>query len=185
MITQFVFMTEEASMERFLEIALKKLLPEEWNIIIIPHEGKQDLERSIPRKLRAWRNNQEVRYQFIIIRDKDSGNCVDIKNRLQTMCREAGREEAVIIIAIHELEAWFLGDLEAIERAYGIAHLAEKQKTQLYRNPDNIANASEQIHKICNDRTKIARAEKITKEMSFEKNISPSFNYFIKKISEL
>ncbi len=185
MIIQYVFMTEEVSMERFLNIALNRLLPDEWNILIIPHEGKQDLEKSIPRKLRAWRNNQEIQYQFIIIRDKDSGDCVEIKDNLGNICREAGREEAIIIIAIHELEAWFLGDLQAVENAYNITGLAKNQKRKLYRNPDSIANASEQLHKISNDSTKVSRAGKIALEMDFENNSSQSFKYFIRKIKAL
>ena len=38
--------------------------------ICVPHEGKQDLEKSIPRKLRAWR---EPSAHFIVVRDNDGG----------------------------------------------------------------------------------------------------------------
>lgn len=53
MITQYVFMTEEASMEEFLKVYMKRSYREEISYIIISHEGKQDLEKSIPRKLKA------------------------------------------------------------------------------------------------------------------------------------
>ena len=184
MITQYVFMTEEVSMERFLKIALDKILPidQEIHHLIIPHEGKQDLEKSIPRKLRAWKNNNDIRYQFIIVRDKDSGNCAEIKTRISSLCRKAGRDDTFIIIVIHELESWFLGDLNAVEKAYKINGIAKKQKQRLYRNPDAIANASEQLAHICNDTTKISRAENITLKMDFDNNLSQSFNYFIRKM---
>ncbi len=185
MIKQLVFMTEEASMEKFIEIILKKLLPENLDSIIISHEGKQDLEKSIPRKLRAWRNNDQVNYHFIIIRDKDSGNCMDIKNDLKNICKKAGRKDSIIIIAIHELESWFLGDLQAIEKAYNIPDLGNKQKNRIYRTPDKLANASEQLSKICKDRSKVTRTKKIAINMDFKNNLSTSFNHFIKKVVEL
>jgi hypothetical protein len=178
-------MTEEASMEKFLNVALKKLLPVDANFIVIPHEGKQDLEKSIPKKLKAWRNNDEVRYQFFIIRDKDSGNCEEIKDNLELLCKNAGREDAVIIIAVHELEAWFIGDLKAVGKAYDIKNLSTKQNKKLYRNPDKIANASQTLTKICNDVTKVSRAARIAQEMDFDSNLSVSFNYFKKKIEEI
>ena len=180
MIEQFVFMTEEASMETFLNITLKKLLPQHIKPLIIPHEGKQDLEKSIPIKLRAWKNNNQTNYNFVIIRDKDSGDCVKIKDNLKKICRKA-----IVIIAIHELEAWFLGDLQAIERAYEIPSLGKKQNNRIYRTPDKLANASEQLFKISKNSSKVARAKKIAVEMDFKNNLSASFNYFIKKIVEL
>ena len=51
---QLVFLLEEESMKALLEILLPQILPPEVCFLCIPHEGKQDLEKSIPRKLRAW-----------------------------------------------------------------------------------------------------------------------------------
>ena len=185
MIHQLVFMTEETSMEAFLNIALKKLLPDNLNFMVIPHEGKQDLEKSIPIKLRAWKNNDQIHYRFIIIRDKDSGDCVIIKENLKSLCAKAGRKDAIVIIAIHELESWFIGDLHAIGVSYKITGLHKKQYKNPYRNPDSIANASERLFKLSKDKTKVARARKITKEMNFQENKSCSFQYFLSKIEEL
>ena len=39
----------------------------------VPHDGKDDLERSIPRKLRGWR---EPGVRFVIVRDNDRGDCI-------------------------------------------------------------------------------------------------------------
>jgi hypothetical protein len=185
MIHQLVFMTEETSMEAFLNIALNRLLPDNLNFMVIPHEGKQDLEKSIPIKLRAWKNNAQTHYRFIIIRDKDSGDCVNIKKKLRSLCVKAGQKDAIIIIAIHELESWFIGDLHAIEVSYKITGLHKKQYKNPYRNPDSIANASERLFKLSKDKTKVARARKITKEMNFQENKSCSFQYFLSKIEEL
>ncbi|MDE0079091.1 MAG: hypothetical protein OXO50_16340 [Caldilineaceae bacterium] len=49
-----VFLLEEASMRDLLVGLLPRLYP---NMVFeyLVHEGKSDLDRSIPRKLRAWR----------------------------------------------------------------------------------------------------------------------------------
>lgn len=51
-----------------------------------------------------------------MLRDKDSGDCVETKNRLAGICRDAGKPNALIRIACHELESWYLGDLSAVEQ---------------------------------------------------------------------
>ena len=53
------------------------------HFLCIPHEGKQDLERNIPRILRAW---QEPGIRFVIVRDNDGGNCVTLKQQLSDLC---------------------------------------------------------------------------------------------------
>lgn len=52
--SRVVFLLEERSMKELLEGLLPRLFPG-LPFLCIPHEGKRDLERSIPRKLRAWR----------------------------------------------------------------------------------------------------------------------------------
>jgi hypothetical protein len=50
-----VFLLEERSMQAFLAGFLPRILPDGVGFQLVPHEGKTDLERSIPRKLRGWR----------------------------------------------------------------------------------------------------------------------------------
>ncbi|GMU62432.1 MAG: hypothetical protein AMXMBFR34_41950 [Myxococcaceae bacterium] len=49
-----VFLLEEKSMKVLLDGLLPRIVPS-LDFLCVPHEGKQDLEKSIPRKLRAWR----------------------------------------------------------------------------------------------------------------------------------
>jgi len=49
-----VFLPEERSMKTFLEALLPRLFPD-LAFFCIAHEGKSDLEKSIPRKLKGWR----------------------------------------------------------------------------------------------------------------------------------
>ena len=52
---KLVFLLEERSMQAALEGILPRLIPG-VEFLCIPHEGKQDLEKSIPRKLRGWKD---------------------------------------------------------------------------------------------------------------------------------
>jgi hypothetical protein len=53
---------------------------------------------------------------FVVLRDQDSGDCLEIKERLMALCGRAGKEDALVRIACRELESFYLGDLKAVER---------------------------------------------------------------------
>ncbi|WP_161486040.1 hypothetical protein [Desulfotomaculum copahuensis] len=44
---KIVFLLEEPSLKEFLEIFLPRILPPGVSFMAVPHEGKQDLEKSI------------------------------------------------------------------------------------------------------------------------------------------
>ncbi len=91
MTREIVFMLEEASMKGFL----KELLPRHFpsaSFHFIPHEGKSDLERSLPKKLKAWRSPAI----FIVVRDQDAGDCRVIKKHLADIVTAAGRSDTVM-----------------------------------------------------------------------------------------
>ena len=60
---KLVFLLEERSMKALLDGLLPRFLPD-LKFQCVPHEGKHDLEKSIPRKLRAW---QEPGVRFVIM----------------------------------------------------------------------------------------------------------------------
>jgi hypothetical protein len=173
---QLVFLLEEESMKALLEILLPQILPPEVCFLCIPHEGKQDLEKSIPRKLRAW---QTPGTSFVIVRDKDGADCVEIKNRLVNLCQQAGRGDSLVRIACHELESWFLGDLAAVEKAFNIKKLAGQQQSRKYKEPDKLSNASEELQKLVKGYRKVSGAKKIAACLTINQNYSHSFNCFI------
>ena len=76
--SRVVFLLEEYSMKVLLEGLLPRLFPG-LLFLCVSHEGKQDLERSIPRKLKAWR---EPGVRFCVICDNDGGDCGALRNRL-------------------------------------------------------------------------------------------------------
>ena len=65
-----------------MRVLLDSLLPRLFpglSFLCVPHEGKTDPERSIPRKLRRWREPGVLR--FAVVRDNDGGNCCARHNR--------------------------------------------------------------------------------------------------------
>lgn len=179
-----VFMTEEASMEICLNNIIPKIIPPNITFKVIPHEGKQDLEKSIPRKLRAWNNCEDIEYKFIIVRDKDGGDCINIKNNLIELCSTAGRSDSLVRIACNELESWFLGDLIAIEKGMGIRTIVKGHKKK-FRDPDRLTNACEELKKLCGNYPKIQGAKKISPNLDLENNLSHSFNVFVSGVERI
>lgn len=176
---QLVFLLEEESMKAMLDVLLPQIIPQGINFLCIPHEGKQDLEKSIPRKLRAWKTPGTA---FIIVRDKDGADCIEIKKRLVSLCANAGRSDSLVRIACQELESWFLGDLAAVEKAFSIKKLAMQQQNKKYKYPDKLGNASEELEKLVRGYRKVSGAKKIATYMSVDQNYSHSFNCFVQGI---
>jgi len=182
---RLIFLVEEESMAEILEIILPKLLTPDIGFLTVPHEGKTDLERSIPRKLRAWKYPGD---SFIILRDNDGADCLKIKSRLLKICEEAGRPDTLIRIVCQELESWFLGDLQAIEKAFNKPGLAKKyQSKKKMRNPDMLTNASQEIEKLLGGYGKVNGSRLIAAQLSLDPgaNTSPSFQAFLKGIRRL
>ena len=109
--TTVVFFLEEPSAQEMLQGFLPWLLPAAVSVRYIPFDGKSDLERQLVRKLRGWRMPET---RFVVLRDKDSADCIDTKARLVALCQQAGKPETLVRIACHEIESWYLGDLAAV-----------------------------------------------------------------------
>ena len=110
----------------------------------IVFEGKQDLHKRLVMRLRGWQGDA----LFVVMRDQDSGNCVDIKAQLSALCEEAGHPDALVRIACRELESFYLGDLAAVEQGLSVTGLARQQGNQKFRDPDRLVNAAEELKKI-------------------------------------
>jgi hypothetical protein len=137
--TRLIFLLEEPSMKTFLEGLLPRLFPGlelGRDFLCIKHEGRSDLESSIPRKLRAW---NEPDAKFIVLRDNDGGDCIQLKAHLRQLCAEGHRDDVLVRIACQELEAWYLGDLAALAEEYAVK-IAASQTGRTYRDPDRIGS---------------------------------------------
>ena len=170
-----IFLLEERSMKEFLEGFLPRLMPD-LNFLCITHEGKQDLEKSIPRKLRAFH-----RAYFVIIRDNDGADCHVIKARLKRICNKGGQADALIRIACQELEAWYLGALAVLADVYARPKLAELRRKAKYRNPDHFGSPSSELTKLVPEFRKMEGARRMGMSMPLDasENPSRSFQVFV------
>lgn len=178
---KLIFFIEERSAKELLETLLKKIAPTHESKIIV-FEGKQDLEKNLEKKLKAWFHTDDTRY--IVMRDKDSGDCRKIKSRLKGICTKAGKPDTLIRIACHELEAFYLGDLAAVSSAFN-NNVVQYQNNRKFRQPDKLANAAQELRKLVPQYQKISGSREIAKHMNINSNRSHSFNVLVSGIRNL
>lgn len=169
-----VFLLEGPSERDALEAWVPKLVPQDVVSHYIVFDGKQDMERRMVLKLRYW---QLPHSYFIVVRDQDSADCVAVKRALVERCVEAGRGDAVVRVACHELESFFLGDWAAVAKAFGNAKLADLSRKAAYRDPDRIGSPAEELKKHLSGYQKRDGARRIAPHMNLDCNTSRSFRH--------
>ncbi|CAD5971434.1 hypothetical protein PA905_33530 [Planktothrix agardhii CCAP 1459/11A] len=180
-----IFLLEEPSIKNVLEEILPKIIPEQISFICIAHQGKQDLAKSIAIKIRAFKTSPHT--QFIIVHDQDSHDCQKLKAELLQICQTAGQNNPMIRIICHELESWFLGDLEAVETAYNLKPntLSKHQNNRKYRNPDQLNSAKQELKNLVREYYPATHSKKIAPYLSLTDNKSKSFKVFIQGIQNI
>lgn len=187
-------LVEEQSMEETLKNLLPRMLPPETTYRILSFQGKQNLLRRLPDRLRgySWITDE---YRIIVLLDEDRQNCIDLKQQLETAAQQAGlstktsaggsRFQVLNRIVIEELEAWFLGDIEAIRQAY--PRLPETlSKSRKFHDPDSIPGGTwETLEKTMKRHgyfkggyAKVEAARAISAHMDPNRNRSKSFQVF-------
>ncbi len=179
-----VFMLEEESAQHFLEALLPELLPNSVSFQCIPHQGNTDLKRSIRRKLPAWRNTPGIKTVFIILHDQDNCDCIALKNHLRQLCAPSNRHPLIRIIC-RELEAWYFGDLDAVQKVFPKFSANLYKNKARFRNPDAIDKPGKELKNIIPNFGKIHAAKEIPKHMDIRNNTSASFHHTISGIRRL
>jgi hypothetical protein len=177
--SRLVFLLEEYSMKVLLEALLPRVFPA-LRFLCVPHEGKQDLERSIPKKLKAWR---EPGARFIVVRDNDNGDCRALKHRLVGLC--TARPDTVVRIACQELEAWYLGDPAALAEAFGDVRLAEIGRRAQFRDPDTVVNPAAALEELVPSFQKVSGARLLGPRLDPARNSSGSFRALMDAVQRL
>lgn len=167
---------------------LPTLLPDDTILQYVVFEGKHDMKKQLPMKLRGWRVPDA---RFVVLRDKDGADCVRVKSELVEICRQAGRPGALVRIACRELESWYLGDLHAVEQGMELSGLARRQKRAKYRDPDRLANPVQELERVTGDRyQKVSGSRAIGPHLSVDAsgaqaNRSRSFRVFVSGLRRL
>lgn len=169
-------------MKATLEHLLPNLGIDPSEVTIIAHEGKSDLERSIPRKLRAW---QTPGARFLILRDNDRApDCVQIKTHLSGLVAGTGKSEVTKVrIVCQELEAWFLADVAALTAAGYLAPGTSPAFSR--RDPDAITHPVHEMERLRRGYGKITGATEIAPHLDPDNTRSASFRNAVQAIRDL
>lgn len=189
-------LVEEPSAEAALKNLMPKIIGNNVSFRIIVHQGKKDLLRKIVPKLKAYSKWITDEIKIVVLVDLDRDNCKTLKNKLNSIAEDAGLKIKTSIgefsndfqilnrIAIEELEAWFLGDKNAILSIYKNVSIEALNKNK-YSNPDAIANTWEELERLLQrfryytgGLNKIQNAKMISEHMDVNNNSSKSFNVF-------
>lgn len=197
------FLLEEPSAEAALNALLPRLLPEGSSWALHPFQGKPDLLGKLPSRLQAYaRGWLPDDYRIVVLVDADQDDCLALKTRLEdaadavdlptrTAAGPDGRYVVLNRIAIEELEAWFIGDVDALVMAYpGVPKsLAERRG---FRDPDAVRGTWETLERVLRNAghfqsglRKIEAAGRIAMYMDPARNRSRSFRCFAEGLASL
>lgn len=189
------FLVEEPSAEAALKNLVPKLIGEDISFNIHVFQGKQDLLLKLAGRLKGYRSWLPGDWYIIVLIDQDREQCVTLKQRLEEIAHgeglitrsNAGLNRKIQVInrlAIEELEAWFFGDVTAINMAYQRVPSSLDRRTK-FRNPDAIRNTAEALERVLKaagyyrgGMPKIEVARRITEYMEPNRNSSKSFRIF-------
>jgi len=180
--SELVFFLEEPSAEAMLKGFLPNIVPSEFTIRYIVFDGKQDLEKQLVRKLRGYRAPDA---RFIVMRDKDAGDCRVIKSQLVGKCNDAGKPQTVVRIACHELESWYLADLAAVEQGLSVKNLQKLQNKKQYASPDAYPSPSKTLKELVPTYEKIGGSRAIGPFLDISNMRSDSFRVFVEGIRKV
>ena len=172
-----------SSRREMLAGVLARILPTNWNVQYIVFEGKQDLLRRLQMRIRGWQLPNSF---FLVLCDQDAQDCKCLKSQIAMMLLATGKTTK-IRIACHELENFYLGDLVAVAKGLSCSSVARLASKSIYRQPDLIANAPDQLKRITgNAYQKCSGSRAIAPYLDLSGgNRSNSFNALLSAIREL
>lgn len=196
MVEHLEFLVEELSMEALLHGLLPNLLAVQTYDIRV-FQGKPDLLRKLPQRLKGYTSAFHALTKIIVLVDRDTDDCIDLKHQLEQIATRAGvrtrskpdwegRFTIINRIVIEELEAWYFGDWQAVRAAYP---KAPRRLPPKYRYPDAIRGgtweAFERVLKMRSGLNKVEAARRIGPHFDPQRNTSPSFRCFCEALTGL
>lgn len=182
---ELVFFLEEPSAKAMLETLLPRMLDQSITVRCVPFEGKQDLEKQLTRKIRAYQNQ---RARFIVLRDQDSHpDCSAVKQRLLDLCEASGKADHCLVrIACRELETFYLADLAAVEQGLTLKGLSGLQPSRKFKSPDQLGSPSHELKTLTKGAyEKVAGSRAIGRYLGVDNARSPSFRNLIGAIRRM
>ncbi len=181
--------TEEPSIKYVLEKIIYKMNFVEDEFRIHSHQGKNDLITALNKTVPSISRIPDSK--ILITIDQDKNDCISLKNEIQQIIEPSCACDFKIRIICKELEAWYLGDMNAIENAYPRFKAENYKNKSKYRNVDKIVSPNLEVLKIIPEYNpfkrlpKIEAAIRISPFLELDGNKSSSFNNTIKAIKFL
>ena len=194
-------LTEELSMEAFLEVLLPRLLPPETTFALHSFQGKSGLLKNLRSRLHAYSRWLPGSARIVVPVDRDNGDCGKLKEELEAAATSSGlptrsnaadrRWRVVNRVAIEELEAWYFGDWAAVCSAYPRTSRNVPGRAA-YRDPDAIRGGTWEAFERVMQRhgyfeaglRKVEAARAVAKFMDPMRNRSDSFAKFRDAVAE-
>ena len=196
-------LVEEPSMEAALRVWLPRVLGD-LSFEVYPHQGKLDLLKRLPDRLRGYAEWLPDDYRIVVVVDRDDDDCQELKQRLEQVVNDAGLRsrsrsraddqpyQVVNRLAIEELEAWYFGDWNAVRAAYPKVPATIPNQAK-YRNPDAIAGGTWEAFERVLQRAgyfqaglrKIEAARAVAEHWQPDANRSKSFRVFRDVLMEM
>jgi hypothetical protein len=190
------FLVEEPSAEAALHNLLPKIVGSVATFAIHPYQGKPDLMRKLPIRLKGYSYWLPEDWRIVVLVDADDDDCLALKAQLEQIAQDAGlvtksavppgqQFQVVNRLAIEELEAWFFGDVDALKAAYPRVSPTLDQRAR-YRNPDAITGGTwealerllQRLNYFREGLPKITVAREVSRHMDPARNRSRSFQVF-------
>ena len=181
-VSSVLFLLEEESACEML----KKLMPKHFPAISCKYRkfsGKFDL---LSRLEKTIRNHTDKDCHFVIVCDKDLDDCVELKKRINESCQKTNRKSMCHIrIACHELESWYLAQLDVVSQHFGVPEIVNLQNTK-YRYPDRIEKPSKELGRLTKGNYQKVKGSRIMGEyLNLTVDRSTSFKNFVDVIKKL
>jgi hypothetical protein len=176
-------------MKNVLDVLLPRILPENVSFRIYPHQGKGDLIQALQKTVPSISRIPGA--GILIICDQDEEDCVSLKRKL--LEKISGRCGCAYFVRIvcRELESWFLGDLEAVEKAYPRFKAQQHANKKELREVDSIQKPSKYLLQIIPEFSgngtlpKLEVSRKVAEHMNIDSNKSPSFGHTVEAVRKL
>jgi hypothetical protein len=153
-------LVEEPSAAELLRVLVPQLLGPYVSYELRVFQGKPDLLRQLPNRLRAYPDWLPHAYGpdwcVVVLIDEDREDCRVLKQKLEAFAHDAGLTTRTQVqtgaagpyhvvnrIAVEEIEAWFFGDVDALRAAYPRVPAMLGAKAG-YRDPDAIGGGTAQ-----------------------------------------
>lgn len=123
--------------------------------------------------------------RFVIVRDSDGRDCQAMKQRIVDSCKGTGHDDVLVQIVCQELEAWYLGDLDALAQAYHEPSILGYRNRAPFRDPDAVSKPSEAVRRMVDRFSKRETARQLGRLVDVERNRSRSFQVFVDGVRKL